>query len=210
MTELPNEIVNSAPVNYDRNILRSIQVHSGFLSAFQTLQIDLLTFIKDRSKGRKLYLCGHSLGGALAVLNFLFLLLQPRPPSIHGIYTLGQPKVGNAALSEFFSNYGQCKIQRVCNRGDIVPFVPPKHPYGFKACGTLVFISGSGDLLYGSSERELKALRLQRIARLKHGVNDHRIWTYVRIPSSRSAVFPKYSHVFLIGNIAKTTFRGAR
>ena len=184
MTELPDDTMNSAPKNYDYEVLNSIRVHKGFLSAFQTIQMDLLTFIEKLCKGRNLYLCGHSLGGALAVLNFLFLLLQPNPPIIHGIYTLGQPKVGNAALSEFLSNYGQCKIQRVCHRGDIVPFLPPKRPYGFKTCGTLIFISGSGDLLYGSSEKELKALRLQRIARFKHGINDHRIWTYVCFPFS--------------------------
>ena len=177
MTELPSNTIDSAPKSYDCELLRSIKVHNGFLSAFQTVQMKLFSFIDDCSQNKRLFICGHSLGGALAVLTFLFLLLQPRPLLVHGIYTLGQPKVGNTALGRFLVAYGHCKLQRVCNRGDLVPSLPPKRPYGFKPCGTLVFIKGSGELLYEPSEKELSTLRLQRL--FKYGVNDHRIANYV-------------------------------
>lgn len=178
ITELPSNILDCTPRRYDRELVRNIKVHSGFLSAFQTVQMGLLRFINGVSEGKKLYICGHSLGGALAVVNFLYLLLQPKPSVVHGVYTFGPPKVGNPALGEFLTRHASCKLQRVCNRGDLVPWLPPKRPYGFTTCGTLILIKMSGEVLHAPSEKDLNALRLQRLTRFKPGI-DHRIGNYV-------------------------------
>ena len=175
MLSLPQDLLDSAARSYDSELLAAIRVHKGFLDAFQTVQRDLLAYVDLHAKQKLLYLTGHSLGGALALINYLFFMLKPRPCRLHGFYTYGPPKAGNTALKEFLLATGSCRLQRVCNRSDIVPALPPKRPYGFRSMGILVFIDHSGRLLYGSSKQGSNALH-----RVKKGLHDHRIINYVQ------------------------------
>jgi triacylglycerol lipase len=176
---VPPEVAENAPKDYDTELIRLIRIHGGFFEAFQTVQTELFSYLEKHARNRKLYLTGHSLGGALAVVNLLFLLLQPRRQPVHGIYTFGQPKVGNDALAQFLEQYSQCKLQRVCNNLDVVPSLPLRSPYGFKTCGRLVYVNKAGKLMYGSLHVERQASRLQRIIRVKQGISDHRTPKYV-------------------------------
>ena len=73
-----------------------------------------------------LWLTGHSLGGALAVLAGAAFSMWSDAPirSISGIYTFGQPRVG---LYKFCGNYDHLlsrKTFRFVNNQDLVPRVP--------------------------------------------------------------------------------------
>jgi pimeloyl-ACP methyl ester carboxylesterase len=65
---------------------RALQVptaHRGFLARSRTINIDQLHSLAEAS-GKRLVLCGHSLGGAVATLCTLRLLreLEPLSPNV--------------------------------------------------------------------------------------------------------------------------------
>ena len=107
------------------------KVHSGFLDAF-TKNVDaegrtveeVAREILDRpeakdKKGRPLplFITGHSLGGALALLATKLIA-----PDVTGAcYTFGAPRIGSY---EFF-RFIKTPVYRVVNSSDIVPRVPP-------------------------------------------------------------------------------------
>jgi triacylglycerol lipase len=73
-----------------------------------------------------LWLTGHSLGGALAVLAGAAFSMWSDAPirSVNGVYTFGQPRVG---LYSFCGNYDHVLSQktfRFVNNQDLVPRVP--------------------------------------------------------------------------------------
>jgi len=79
-----------------------------------------------RTPQRTLWVTGHSLGGALAVLAGAAFSMLPgdamRP--VNGIYTFGQPRIG---LHPFCGNYDrllESKTFRFVNKQDLVPRVP--------------------------------------------------------------------------------------
>jgi triacylglycerol lipase len=73
-----------------------------------------------------LWITGHSLGGALAVLSGAAYSMWATAPirSVNGIYTFGQPRIG---LYPFCCNYDHVlcsKTFRFVNNQDLVPRVP--------------------------------------------------------------------------------------
>ena len=71
-----------------------------------------------------LWLTGHSLGGALAVLCGAAFSMTNTIRLVSGVYTFGQPRVG---LFNFCNNYNQLLRSRTflfVNREDLVPRVP--------------------------------------------------------------------------------------
>ena len=107
------------------------RVHTGFLEAF-TKNVDaegrtveeVAREILDRPEARDdhgrplpLFITGHSLGGALALLATKLIA-----PDVTGAcYTFGAPRIGNY---EFF-RFIKTPVYRVVNSSDIVPRVPP-------------------------------------------------------------------------------------
>lgn len=80
----------------------------------------------DPQQQPTLWLTGHSLGGALAVLAGAAFSMWSDAPlrSVSGIYTFGQPRIG---LFRFCSNYDHLlsdKTFRFVNDQDLVPRVP--------------------------------------------------------------------------------------
>lgn len=77
--------------------------HRGFLSRAAGIPVEAL-YVHARTRGQRLCLCGHSLGGAVAVLCTLRLLtaLGPHapPPDVLRCITFGMPPLGNLALAQ--------------------------------------------------------------------------------------------------------------
>jgi pimeloyl-ACP methyl ester carboxylesterase len=103
--------------------LCGFHVHAGFLEAWLSVKADLLDCLLDH-RGKKMWITGHSLGGALAQLAALDLFFKPNAPSIAGVYTFGQPRVGNAAFAAFYNDILKDQSYRVVHANDIVPRVP--------------------------------------------------------------------------------------
>lgn len=115
---------------------QEIQVHSGFLSAYDSVRTRLLSLIKQavgymdddvKPLGRwHVYVTGHSLGGALATL--LALELSSSQLANRGVisvtmYNFGSPRVGNRRFAEVY-NEKMKDSWRVVNHRDIIPTVP--------------------------------------------------------------------------------------
>lgn len=91
-------------------------VHSGFQQAFKACAKDI-TCELSKLPDIPLYITGHSLGGALAIVATQNL----ESDRIAACYTFGSPRVGNYQFSEEIKT----PIYRVVNTSDIVPRMPP-------------------------------------------------------------------------------------
>ncbi len=98
--------------------------HQGFVDAIAEIWNPLLTAVEAEQKRaeRPLWITGHSLGGALALLSGW--LFQRRFISVHQIYTFGAPMVGNAEATKAFDRELPQKIYRFVNSADPVPKLP--------------------------------------------------------------------------------------
>jgi triacylglycerol lipase len=93
------------------------RVHLGFSSVLKGTW-GKVERILDEVGDKPLFLTGHSMGGALAVLTACRLAKAGRPPV--AIYTFGSPRVGDRAFCAGYS----LPTYRVVNRLDLVPEMP--------------------------------------------------------------------------------------
>lgn len=98
--------------------------HQGFVNAVTAIWDPLYAEVSARQqeKERCLWITGHSLGGALAMLaSWLFFRRTMKP---HQVYTFGGPMVGNKVVAEAFDREFAGKIFRYVNGPDPVPLLP--------------------------------------------------------------------------------------
>lgn len=93
------------------------RVHHGFSSALRRTW-DKIEPLLDEAEGKPLFLTGHSLGGALALLAACRLAKADRAPV--ATYTFGAPRVGDP---KFCAGH-VLPTYRVVNRLDLVPEMP--------------------------------------------------------------------------------------
>ncbi|XWS16024.1 hypothetical protein CRYUN_Cryun34aG0050700 [Craigia yunnanensis] len=82
----------------------------------------LVTFFRDRGEEVSLTPCGHSLGGALALLN-AYDAATYFPDLFINVISFGAPRVGNIHFKEKLNELG-VKTLRVVVKQDIVPKLP--------------------------------------------------------------------------------------
>jgi hypothetical protein len=82
--------------------------------------------LKAHDNGRRsLWITGHSLGGALAMVTAAFLANVPNP-GVAGVFTYGQPRVGDPQFRvRYESSLGRVTFRCVNDR-DLVPHLPPR------------------------------------------------------------------------------------
>lgn len=98
------------------------KVHYGFLIGYQSLQNKVRDELNRHGAPHRLWLTGHSLGGALALLCAFDLDSRYH---IHGLVTFGQPMAAGDALLRNIGTALAGVYLRVVNGQDIVPRVPP-------------------------------------------------------------------------------------
>jgi triacylglycerol lipase len=98
--------------------------HRGFMQGLADIWEPLYTAVDGEMKKqeRPLWLTGHSLGGALALLAGWRFLQQFI--AVHRIYTFGAPMVGNATAVQAFDKEFQNKVFRFVHEPDLVPHLP--------------------------------------------------------------------------------------
>lgn len=114
------------------------KVHRGFHEALVSLQPQVNEILKDCDTTH-LWVTGHSLGGALALLC-AYQLEQDAPMSVSGVITYGQPMVARRDFADYIDTELRGRFARFVNRDDIVPRLPPQHV----ACGSLVWFTEDG------------------------------------------------------------------
>lgn len=121
-------------------------VHQGFLEALDVVWDRLVASMEEISApGQTLWFTGHSLGGALAVLAAMRWTAQGRKPSVNGLYTIGQPRVGDKALADQLGNKLGERAFRYINNRDVVPRVPLR-AMGYADAGRVLYFDSSGRL----------------------------------------------------------------
>jgi len=96
------------------------KVHSGFYNAFLAVK-DLIqkSLQQEDLKDLPLYITGHSLGGALAVVATYSISND----YVGACYTFGGPRVGNLAFGQSIKT----PVYRFINAADLVPRLPPSY-----------------------------------------------------------------------------------
>ena len=99
-------------VNMGDNI---VELHSGYLKAFREVEDDIKKVLSGTSYDQ-LFITGHSLGGALAMVTTLILASDMNG----ACYTFGAPPVGTVNIQ----NKLKTPIYEIINKIDIVPRLP--------------------------------------------------------------------------------------
>ncbi len=111
-----------------------VKIHRGFLNAYMSPGIydRIHSYITDEI--REIYICGHSLGGALSLVcgYDLFCLF---PQKKYHITVFGCPRIGNLAFKNEFNRFLPDTL-RIENGNDIVTKIPPA-VFGFHHVGNL-------------------------------------------------------------------------
>jgi triacylglycerol lipase len=138
-------------------------IHAGFGHALVDAWGQIKTAISDlvptpdiapdMPQQPSLWLTGHSLGGALAVLAGAAFSMWADAPirSVNGIYTFGQPRVG---LFRFCGNYDHLlsgKTFRFVNNEDLVPRVPFRG-FDYADVGQMIHFDSDGTPQLQSSQ----------------------------------------------------------
>jgi triacylglycerol lipase len=125
------------------------RIHKGFDKALDSVWNEIETTLnKVHQYGQPLWITGHSLGGALAVLTAARLVLDLNDSiykSINGLYTFGQPRVGDSKFVKELDEEIKPRYFRFVNDNDIVPRVPIRLNQ-YKDGGTICFFDGEGNL----------------------------------------------------------------
>jgi Lipase (class 3) len=201
-------------------------VHAGFYSNVEAVWDDVSEALAAALQGahldehgarvelpnklERLYITGHSLGGAMAVLAAARLFgrgyeaLEPKK-LIQGVYTFGQPMVGDRGFADACGHAFGPKLFRHVFRADVVPHLPPKSgiPYahtGREWRSDSVLSAWTGD--HEASKRAplpaavfdvlLNAVELRFVPRallLGYSIDDHMPVGYVDV--SRYSIDPR-------------------
>jgi hypothetical protein len=111
------------------------RVHTGFFQAYWPIRDTIFEFVIAalKKKKRPVYITGHSLGGALALMATAELANHEDAAvrdSIAACYTFGCPRAGDSS----FDQYVKAPLYRITNGVDLVPAVPPAI-FGYRHVG---------------------------------------------------------------------------
>ena len=148
-------------------------VHNGFQNELEKVWPQVNELVKDKGKKKKLYICGHSLGGAMATV--CASRLKPL-----ALFTYGSPRVGTR---KFVRNI-TCEHHRHVNNNDIVTKVPFAI-MGYKHHGSLCYINFYGNIRKMTKWQRFKDGWRGRVAAWKKkqpfdGARDHGMQNYVK------------------------------
>lgn len=96
------------------------QAHRGFYEAFQAVKDFVEPYLLNFHTNQKVVVCGHSLGGAIALLLAEWIRRFPKKPEVL-LYTYGAPRAGDQA---FVEGAAALVHHRIVNHNDPIPSVP--------------------------------------------------------------------------------------
>jgi len=143
---------------FGERTLNRVRMHVGFSEAYASIRDDVCSLLQQRlercaTEGRtaRIYITGHSLGGAMASL-FALDLARPcnaaqedAPEQLPLVYTFGSPRLGNAAFRSIYNVRVPNTFRIVASR-DLVPTMPPSISY--RQVGREVWLDDAGELTF--------------------------------------------------------------
>ena len=146
------------------------KAHEGFYQAYRAMRNFVLRYLDQFHQGQRIVICGHSLGGAIALLLAEGLRRIPDRGYNILLYTYGAPR---AADSEFTSGASTLVHHRIVNYNDPVPSVPATWmnttaKLWIPGAVTLFSAPGAGGLLFAAG-----LVRVGGNAYQHHGEQQH-------------------------------------
>lgn len=156
------------------------RAHKGFTRLLDTVWTQVLAGLYDaQAFERRLWLTGHSIGGALALLAAQRLEFEGFSPE--AVFSFGSPAVLDPTAARAF----RCSVYRVVNNEDAVPDVPwPTLVDTYVHAGETIFLTASGERASNRYTPHL-ARRIDRAMSIGQGVlpagplHDHSIEAYL-------------------------------
>lgn len=112
----------------------------------------------DKPPDSALYITGHSLGGALAVITAALIYQDPETKPIadclRAIYTYGQPMVGSEDFAYGFQDIIGRRLFRHVYERDLIPRLPSRSAGSFQHIGTELYSADQGWLPRRTSSRQ--------------------------------------------------------
>ena len=154
------------------------KVHDGFYDEVEKIWDECIAIInKGTNAKKKIWICGHSLGGAMACIA-ASRLYEDR--TIEHVYTYGCPRVGNKQ----WINQNNFSHTRFVNNNDVIPKVPLAI-MGFIHHGNLQYINYYGNFRNATMWQCAKdqwrgRWRALQKFQLFDGIMDHNIKKYIQ------------------------------
>jgi Lipase (class 3) len=134
-TSLVNWLTDADTAKYTFGSTPNVHVHSGFFSNVEALWGDIVDVVHPAFEDglEELYITGHSLGGAMAVVAAARIFDDDAPEhpyakwrsGLRGVYTYGQPIVGDGGFkAKFDARFGAFLYRHIYD-DDVVPCLPP-------------------------------------------------------------------------------------
>jgi triacylglycerol lipase len=134
------------------------KVHTGFKKAADAVRPQIEKFLDEESPDRRIWVTGHSLGGAIATLVTARIAHSRGPAKLGGMYTFGQPRVGNGRFKrELIEKLGgtkeaRNKLFRIYRCADPVAMMPR---FGYRhVTGDRCYIARDGGVVFGAQKRQ--------------------------------------------------------
>jgi len=133
-------------------------VHVGFQEALDRVWDEVFTTFRLFLRRQTVWITGHSLGGALAMLAARRLRVEGL--DFNGLYTFGSPRVGNPTFCGSCDQAFSSRAFRFVNNNDVVTRVPGRI-VGYDHMGTLKYFDHKGALQENLSHWEAFLDRVQ-------------------------------------------------
>jgi len=143
------------------------QVHEGWIDGVNVVIKKVVEALKAHDDGaRSLWITGHSLGGALAMVTAAFLANVPNL-SIAGVFTFGQPRVGDSTFQARYDKTLGNITFRCVNDRDLVPHLPPRELSKMERVLVRPSINGIAELAGTLVHREVSPDRYEHAGQLR-------------------------------------------
>lgn len=163
-------------------------VHRGFMQATASFWPELARQILEvRDNDQSIWITGHSLGGALALLASTKLFIENKLP-IAGLYTFGQPPVGTGTFCSRFKTQCPFRYYRFVNHTDAVSDLPIMFR---EHVGDVIYFDTSGAMWKGEPPWSVSLLDHVRAPAKYGGLSQflaHSMKVYVELIGARVSV----------------------
>jgi triacylglycerol lipase len=114
--------------DFDAHLDKDTGTAEGYRVAADVVWPDLkLLLEKPVSAGQKIFVTGHSLGGALAALiaERIKSELRGAADAVDAVYTFGMPRPGSQTFADLYNSHLGLRTYRLVHGDDLVPTVAP-------------------------------------------------------------------------------------
>ncbi|GGF54196.1 lipase family protein [Alteromonas lipolytica] len=175
--EMKNDWLTNLQAVREAGPLRKTLAHEGFQDALFPAVIRIVNAIDSRlTNSKRLWITGHSLGGALASL-FAAMLIENKY-NVYGLYTYASPRPGDATFADNLNAAIKGPHFRIVNESDVVPHVPPEPFFSHPGSRKILKEQRVVDDNRSWFKERIKALKdfVERVGDTFDVIDNHSLW----------------------------------